>query len=89
MLIVPLPTFLLDILITTNISLSVILLLVAIYIPTALKISVYPTLLLITTLFRLALTVSSTRLILLQGDAGEVIAAFGQFVVRGNYVVGT
>ncbi|HEY3452444.1 MAG TPA: type III secretion system export apparatus subunit SctV [Myxococcales bacterium] len=88
MLIVPLPTFLLDILITTNISISVILLLVAIYIPNALRISVYPTLLLITTLFRLALSVSSTRLILLQANAGEVIAAFGQFVVRGNYIVG-
>jgi len=88
MLLVPLPTFLLDILITTNISISVMLLLVAINIPNALKISIYPTLLLITTLFRLALSVSSTRLILLQADAGEVIRAFGQFVVRGNYVVG-
>ncbi|MGC4121960.1 MAG: type III secretion system export apparatus subunit SctV [Myxococcales bacterium] len=88
MLIVPLPTFLLDILITTNISIAVVLLLVAIYIPNALKISIYPTLLLITTLYRLALSVSSTRLILLQADAGEVIAAFGQFVVRGNYIVG-
>jgi type III secretion protein V len=88
MLIVPLPTVLLDILITTNISVAVILLLTAIYIPKALKVSVYPTLLLITTLFRLALNVSSTRLILLQADAGEVIKAFGQFVVRGNYIVG-
>ncbi len=88
MLIVPLPTPLLDILITTNISISVILLLTAIYVPKALKVSVYPTLLLITTLFRLSLNVSSTRLILLQANAGEVIKAFGQFVVRGNYIVG-
>ncbi len=88
MLIVPLPTHVLDILLTLNISISVILLLVAIYISNALKISVYPTLLLITTLFRLALNVSSSRLILLNADAGEVIAAFGNFVVRGNYVVG-
>ncbi len=88
MLIVPLPTHLLDLLITANISVSVVLLLTAIYVPAALKISVYPTLLLITTLFRLALNVSSTRLILLQANAGEVITAFGNFVVRGNYVVG-
>jgi type III secretion protein V len=63
-------------------------LLVALYVGEALKIAAFPTLLLITTLFRLALNVSSTRLILLQADAGEVIRAFGQFVVRGNYVVG-
>ncbi len=88
MLIVPLPTHLLDVLITANISISVILLLTAIYIPRALKVSVFPTLLLLTTLYRLSLNVSSTRLILLQADAGEVIRAFGQFVVRGNYVVG-
>jgi type III secretion protein V len=88
MLIVPLPTHLLDILITANISISVILLLTAIYIPRALTVSVFPTLLLLTTLYRLSLNVSSTRLILLQADAGEVIRAFGQFVVRGNYVVG-
>jgi type III secretion protein V len=88
MLIVPLPLWLMDILITLNISIAVVLLLVAIYIPSAIKISVYPSLLLITTLFRLALNVSSTRLCLLNADAGEVIRAFGNFVVRGNYVVG-
>jgi type III secretion protein V len=88
MLIVPLPTQLLDVLLTANVSISVVLLLVAIYTSSALKISVFPTLLLLTTLFRLALNVSSTRLILLQADAGEVIRAFGNFVVRGNYVVG-
>jgi type III secretion protein V len=88
MMIVPLPTPLLDILIVLNISISVLLVLTAIYIPTALKISVFPSMLLITTLYRLALEVSSTRLILIQANAGEVIRDFGQFVVRGNYVVG-
>src|SRR6185436_15842783 len=58
------------------------------YVGEALKISAFPTLLLITTLIRLSLNVSSTRLILLQADAGEVVRAFGSFVVRGNYVVG-
>ncbi len=88
MLIVPLPTFLLDILLTINISLSVIILLMSLYIPGALQFSVFPTLLLITTMYRLALTVSTTRLILSVGDAGEVVYAFGNFVARGNFVVG-
>jgi type III secretion protein V len=88
MMIVPLPTFALDMLLTLNITLAVTLLMVSLYIPSALKISAFPSLLLITTLFRLALNVSSTRLILLQADAGEVIASFGEFVVQGNYVVG-
>lgn len=88
MLIVPLPTFLLDVLLTVNISLSVIILLMTIYIPGALQFSVFPTLLLITTMYRLSLTVSTTRLILSTGDAGEVVYAFGNFVARGNFVVG-
>jgi type III secretion protein V len=88
MMIVPLPTFLLDILLTINISLSVIIVMIALYIPSALQITVFPTLLLITTMYRLALTVSTTRLILSTGDAGEVVLAFGQFVARGNMVVG-
>ncbi|MCU0699709.1 MAG: type III secretion system export apparatus subunit SctV [Myxococcaceae bacterium] len=88
MLIVPLPTLLLDVLLTVNISLSVIILLMTIYIPGALQFSVFPTLLLITTMYRLALTVSTTRLILSVGDAGEVVYAFGNFVARGNFVVG-
>ncbi len=88
MLIVPLPTLLLDILLTINISLSVIILLISLYIPSALQISIFPTLLLITTMYRLALTVSTTRLILSVGDAGEVVYAFGNFVARGNFVVG-
>ncbi len=88
MMIVPLPTLLLDILLTINISLSVLILLISLYVPRALELSVFPTLLLITTMYRLALTVSTTRLILSVGDAGEVVYAFGNFVARGNFVVG-
>src|SRR6187402_3074966 len=88
LMVVPLPTWLLDLLIASNLAASVVILLVSMYVSEALKIASFPTLLLITTLIRLSLNVSSTRLILLQADAGEVIKAFGQFVVRGNYVVG-
>ncbi|TXD32501.1 FHIPEP family type III secretion protein [Lujinxingia vulgaris] len=88
MMIVPLPTLVLDLLLALNIALAVTLLMVSLYIPSALKIAAFPSILLITTLFRLALNVSSTRLILLHADAGEVIAAFGDFVVQGNFVVG-
>ncbi len=88
MMIIPLPTWLLDILIASNISIAVLMLLVAMYISGGLQFASFPTVLLLTTLYRLALNVSSTRLILLQADAGEVIDAFGDFVVQGNYVVG-
>jgi type III secretion protein V len=88
MMIVPLPTWLLDVLIATNLSAAVAILLVVLYVPDALAIATFPTLLLLTTLYRLALNVASSRLILLQANAGEVIHAFGSFVVRGNYVVG-
>ena len=88
LMVVPLPTWLLDLLLAANLSIAIAVLLVVLYAPDALGIATFPTLLLITTLFRLALSVSSTRLILLQADAGEVIRAFGHFVVRGNYVVG-
>lgn len=88
LMIVPLPTWLLDIFLATNIAISIAILLITLYVGDALKISAFPTLLLLTTLVRLALNVSSTRLILLQANAGEVIKAFGEFVVRGNYVVG-
>ncbi|ATB31843.1 type III secretion system export apparatus subunit SctV [Melittangium boletus] len=88
MMIVPLPTLLLDVLLTLNISISVVLLLISLYVPQALRLSVFPTLLLITTMYRLALTISTTRLILLTGDPGEVVEAFGHFVVQGNFVVG-
>jgi type III secretion protein V len=88
LMVVPLPTALLDLLIASNLAFSVVLLLVSLYASDALKIAAFPTVLLVTTLVRLALNVSATRLILLQADAGEVIRAFGTFVVRGNYVVG-
>jgi type III secretion protein V len=88
MMIVPLPTWLLDVLIATNLSVSIAILLVVVYAPDALSIASFPSVLLLTTLFRLGLNVSSTRLILLQADAGRVIHAFGTFVVSGNYVVG-
>lgn len=88
MMILPLPTFLLDILLATNISLSLLILLITMSIRESLEIAVFPSLLLITTLFRLSLNVSSTRLILLSGDPGKIIQAFGNFVVGGNYVVG-
>jgi type III secretion protein V len=88
MMIVPLPTFAMDLLITLNIAVAVTLLLISVYVTDALRIATFPTLLLLTTLFRLALEVSATRLILLKANAGEVIHAFGNFVVAGNLVVG-
>ncbi len=88
LVIIPLPLWLNDILLTIDISLSVLILLVALYISDALKIASFPTILLITTLYRLSLNIAATRLILSEGEAGEVIHAFGSFVVGGNYVVG-
>jgi type III secretion protein V len=88
LMIVPLPTWTLDLLLATNLSAAVAILLVVLYATDAIGIATFPTLLLLTTLFRLSLNVASTRLILLQADAGQVIRAFGTFVVRGNYVVG-
>ncbi|MFZ5891420.1 MAG: FHIPEP family type III secretion protein [Myxococcota bacterium] len=88
LMVVPLPTEVLDLLLASNLAFSVAVLLVSLYVTDGLKIAAFPSLLLITTLVRLALNVSSTRLILLQANAGEVIRAFGEFVVRGNYVVG-
>ena len=88
MMIIPLPPMLLDILLTLNISLSVVILLVCLFIKEPLEYSSFPIILLVATIFRLGLNVSSTRLILLHGAAGEVIQSFGQFVVGGNYIVG-
>lgn len=93
-LIAPMPRFLLDLLIVTDIMMSVIVLMVAMYITKPVEFNVFPTTLLMLTLFRLALNVSSSRLILLNGHtgtsaAGDVIQAFGNFVVGGNYVIGT
>lgn len=89
MIIIPLPAFVLDLMYIINIALSIIILLTTMYIKEALEFSVFPSLLLITTLFRLSLNVSSTRLILTNGgEAGAVIATFGNFVLQGNAVVG-
>jgi flagellar biosynthesis protein FlhA len=88
MMLIPLPPFLLDILLTMNIALSVTILLVTLYTREPLQYSTFPTILLFATLFRLGLNVSTTRLILLYGDAGQVVHAFGNFVIGGNYVVG-
>lgn len=88
MMVLPVPPFLLDLLLTLNICLSLLVLLLTMNIGSALELSVFPSLLLVLTLFRLALNVSSTRQILLHGFAGSIIQAFGNFVVGGNYVVG-
>ena len=92
-MITPLPSFLLDLLISANVTLGVIVMMVSMYITRPVEFSVFPTTLLLLTLFRLALNISSSRLILLEGNsgtgaAGEVIEAFGNFVVGGNYVIG-
>ncbi|HBR34081.1 MAG TPA: EscV/YscV/HrcV family type III secretion system export apparatus protein, partial [Firmicutes bacterium] len=88
MFFIPLPTFILDLFFSINIALSFLILLLTMNVRKALEFSVFPSLLLLTTLFRLALNVSSTRAILLQGFAGKVIDAFGNFVAGGNPVVG-
>ena len=88
MMIVPIPPAIVDVLITLNIAGALTILLVSIYLLEPLQFSAFPSLLLLATLFRLGLNVTSSRLILLQGDAGQVIEAFGSFVVGGNYVVG-
>ena len=92
-MIVPMPPLLLDLLISANITMSVIVLMVSLYIKQPVEFSVFPTTLLLLTLFRLALNISSSRLILLHGStgtaaAGGVIEAFGNFVVGGNFIIG-
>jgi flagellar biosynthesis protein FlhA len=93
LMIIPLPAFFLDIFLAANITIALCILLVCLYTKHPLDFSVFPSVLLVTTLFRLALNIASTRLILLHGNegveaAGAVIKAFGQFVVGGNYIVG-
>jgi flagellar biosynthesis protein FlhA len=88
MMIIPLPPFMLDMFITLNISAALAVLVATLYMPRALDFAAFPSLLLLTTLFRLAINVSVTRLILLHGDAGHVVSAFGNFVVGGNVLVG-
>ncbi len=92
-MILPIPAIMLDLLLTFNITAAIIILMVAVYVKRPLDFSTFPTLLLVTTLFRLALNVASTRLVLLHGAdgasaAGQVIKSFGNFVVGGNYAVG-
>ena len=89
MLILPLPAFLLDALLAVSIGMSLLILLLITYVKEPAEFSVFPTLLLGITLFRLALNITSTRLILIDGYAGHIIDSFGKFVVQGNYVVGT
>src|SRR6516162_3292865 len=93
-LITPLPEFVLDLLIVTDILMSVTVLMVSLYLVRPVEFTSFPTTLLLLTLFRLALNISSSRLILINGNtgtsaAGEIIGAFGSFVVGGNYVIGT
>lgn len=88
MIIIPIPLFLVDILLSLNISLALLILLISMYNKEALDFSVFPSLLLITTLFRLSLNITTTRYILSEGNAGQVIEAFGNFVMGGNPVVG-
>src|SRR4029079_11020928 len=88
MMVVPLPTALLDLLLVSNIALATLALLASMYTTRVLDFSIFPSYLLIATLYRLALNVSVTRLILLHGYAGKVIQAFGHFVVGGSVIVG-
>ena len=92
-MIIPLPPIVLDLFLSFNITIALLILVIALYTVKATDFSIFPSILLATTLLRLALNVASTRLILLHGDqgpsaAGKVIQSFGQFVVGGNYVVG-
>src|SRR3982750_3775 len=86
--VLPLPTPLLDLLIATNLAASLVLLIVAMYVPSASSLSTFPSLLLFTTLFRLALNIASTKLILLHANAGHIIDTFGHLIVGNNVVVG-
>ena len=89
LIIIPLPTWLLDMLFVVNISLSLVILLITMYIKEPLEFSIFPSMLLITTIFRLGLNISSTRLILFQqGYAGQIVKSFGQFVMKGNALIG-
>ncbi len=88
MMILPLPTWLVDVLIGFNIGLSVLLLMVSVYLKSPLEFLAFPSILLLTTLFRLSLSITTTRLILLDANAGKIVETFGEFVVGGNLIVG-
>ncbi|MCQ4308442.1 type III secretion system export apparatus subunit SctV [Pseudomonas stutzeri] len=88
MMIMPLPTWLVDLLIGINIAFSLLILVVAFYLTRAVDFSALPPVILLSTLFRLALSITTTRLILLEGDAGEIVQAFGEFVIAGEVLIG-
>src|SRR5215470_10327984 len=88
MMIIPLPTLLVDILIGTNISISMLILVVAFYVAHPVQFSSLPPIILLATLFRPSLTITTTRLILIDADAGRIIQTFGEFVISGSLVVG-
>lgn len=88
LMILPVPPWLLDLLLATNLSISILLLVLSMYVPNVLAFSTFPSLLLVTTLFRLGLNITTTRLILLEAHAGDIIFTFGNFVVGGNFAVG-
>jgi len=88
MIIIPVPPTVIDIMIAVNMSVSICLLMVALYIQKAVHLSIFPSILLVTTLFRLGIEIAATRQILLHADAGHIILAFGNFVVGGNFIVG-
>ncbi|MGE3954416.1 MAG: type III secretion system export apparatus subunit SctV [Parachlamydiales bacterium] len=88
MIVIRVSPHVIDLLIGVNLTIAIALLMIALYIPSAVHLSIFPSLLLVTTLFRLGINIASTRLILLQAFAGYIIQAFGTFVVGGNYVVG-
>ncbi|MBQ7617960.1 MAG: type III secretion system export apparatus subunit SctV, partial [Desulfovibrio sp.] len=88
LMIMPLPTFLVDTLIGANMSMSFVILMMTMYVRTPLEFSSFPTMLLFTTMFRVGLNITTTRLILLNADAGEIIQTFGEFALGGNFVVG-
>ncbi|MFZ1387347.1 MAG: FHIPEP family type III secretion protein [Thiolinea sp.] len=88
MMIMPLPTIVIDTLIAFNMSLAIIMLMLGIYLPSPLSFSSFPSVLLLSTLFRLSLSIATTRVILSEGEAGHIIQTFGEFVVAGNMVVG-
>lgn len=88
LMILPIPPLLLDVLLAANLSISMLLLVLSMYVPNVLAFSSFPSLLLVTTLFRLGLNITTTRLILLEAHAGEIVYTFGNFVVGGNFAVG-
>lgn len=88
MMIIPLPTGLMDMIIAFNIAISLLIMMVVVYMQSSISLTAFPTILLVLALIRIGITVSTSRLILLEGDAGEIVSTFGEFVVGGNIIVG-